>query len=247
MKSLTVPFHAVIQDGASTDRTLEIAQELVGDDDRFQIVSEPDVGQADALNRAWQRLAPDHPYLTWINADDVLHPHGFSQALELAEQRPDTSGVYGAFLIIDEDGHVIEFIRRPPRLRRIDLLYVDSLVPGIAAICRTSAVQDAGMFDTNLRYALDHDLFIRLSRFGSLRGVPQPTFSFRQHAGSKTTGVEADRSRAEAQEVSQAHRRLSGVAADGLRALLRARYRAMKTVGAWMPNERFGDQQAHTQ
>ena len=59
----------LVQDAGSTDGTLTILEEYLG---RVELVSEPDRGQADAINRGLSRAAGE--VLGYLNSDDLLLP-----------------------------------------------------------------------------------------------------------------------------------------------------------------------------
>ena len=59
-----------LQDGGSTDRTVEIARSFARPGDT--VVSEADKGQTDALNRAFAKMGGE--IVGFINGDDVLAP-----------------------------------------------------------------------------------------------------------------------------------------------------------------------------
>jgi glycosyltransferase involved in cell wall biosynthesis len=203
----TFEWRAIIQDGGSDDETLDLIRATIDGDARFELVVESDGGQADAINRAWRRLLPAHEFVTWINTDDVVHPHGLAACVrELAHSR-DIVAAYGDFLLIDEDGLVIDLVRPPRTITRHRLLYGWNLMPGVATVVRSAAVERTGLLDTSLNYAMDYDLWLRLSRVGHFVRVDQPCFSFRVHRGSKTVAGPSQ-SLAEEAKIAQAARRL---------------------------------------
>src|SRR5258708_2432868 len=59
----------IVVDGGSTDGTLDILRRY---QDRIRLISEPDRGQADALNKGL-RLARGE-LVGWLNADDTYEP-----------------------------------------------------------------------------------------------------------------------------------------------------------------------------
>jgi glycosyltransferase involved in cell wall biosynthesis len=67
----------IIQDGGSTDGTLEILRKYEG---RVDWISEKDGGQSDGLNRALQRCRGD--IIGVLNSDDAYLPHAASWAVE---------------------------------------------------------------------------------------------------------------------------------------------------------------------
>lgn len=75
-------FQFLLMDGGSTDGTVEYARAAVGIDCR--IVSEPDCGIYDALNRAIRRIETEY-YLV-AGADDRLSPQAIAQYRRVALQ-----------------------------------------------------------------------------------------------------------------------------------------------------------------
>jgi glycosyltransferase involved in cell wall biosynthesis len=76
----------VVQDGASDDGTLAV---LDAYRDRLAAcVSEPDGGQADALNRAFARTGGE--IMGWINSDDMLLPGALAAVARHFERNPET-------------------------------------------------------------------------------------------------------------------------------------------------------------
>lgn len=73
----------LIMDGASKDRTVEIARQYP----HATVVSEPDKGLYDAMNKGLQRATGD--YLCFLNAGDVLHSHEtITHIVEVVEEAP---------------------------------------------------------------------------------------------------------------------------------------------------------------
>lgn len=245
LQALRLPFVAAVRDGGSTDGSYEHICRLVDGDRRFDVRQEPDAGQADAIQRAWMSLPDSCDLWTWFNADDLLHPHGFAAAVARARRDRRVAAVYGDFLLIDEDGLVVEMIRRPRRIGRAQLVYNECLVPGLVPVLRRAAVEAVGGLDRTLHYGLDYDLFIRLSSWGPLVRTPHIVASFRDHRGSKTLGDRAARSAAESEAVRRRHQRLPDCLAFALRAGLRSKIKLQRMLGRLTMVERFGDERVN--
>lgn len=240
LKALRVPFRASIRDGGSTDGSFEAVRTLIRGDERFDARQAPDGGQAEAIQAAWDSLPDECDLWTWLNADDLLHPHGFSAAVARARSDQRVAAVYGDFLIIDDDGLVIEMIRRPTRISRAQLVYNECLVPGLVPVLRREAVEAVGGLDNSLHYGLDYDLFIRLAAWGSLVRTPHIVASFRDHPGSKTLGDRADASIEESERIRERYRRLPSPLSRSVRTALRAKIKAQRVLGRQAMVERFG-------
>jgi glycosyltransferase involved in cell wall biosynthesis len=89
----------VVQDGASTDGTLEILREYGG---RIRLVSEPDAGAGDGLFRALRRARGEF----WGSclSDERLVPDAVSWARRTFTEHPDLGAVYGYAEGVDREG-----------------------------------------------------------------------------------------------------------------------------------------------
>lgn len=187
-----------VQDGGSTDATATIL-------DRYRdrlaaCVSEPDGGQADAINRGFARI--DGEIMAWLNSDDLLLPGALAAVARHFAANPDVDVVYGHRLLIDEHDRQIGCWVLPPH-EDWPLELVD-LVPQETLFWRRSIWDAAGgRVDPSFRFALDWDLLLRLCDAGArIERIPFVLGAFRIHDAQKTiadfsTGLgEAERIRA---------------------------------------------------
>lgn len=76
----------VVQDGGSTDGTLELLARKQAEDPRLRWVSEPDEGPADAINKALKRARGT--YIGWLNSDDLYEPGAVERAVAAMQTHP---------------------------------------------------------------------------------------------------------------------------------------------------------------
>ena len=172
----------VVVDGGSTDGTLEILHAQAG---TMRWISEPDAGQAEAVNKGLARTSGE--IVGWLNADDFYAPGAVAAAARFLAERPDVDVVYGDCIYLYQDAEPEE--SRLVRARAFDLgvlLNVGCYIPQPATFFRRSAL--AGItLDTSLRYAMDYDLWLRLARAGrTFAYLPQTLATFRITPGSKS-------------------------------------------------------------
>ncbi len=176
-----VGLEVVVQDGGSTDGSLET---LAGfDDPRLRVISEPDAGQSDALNRALRRASGE--FVIWLNADDLLAPGALAALLGAARQR-NVDLVHGNFEIIDPDGSLIKRYTSAPLDSRRLIRHGVYIFSG-AILARRTLLLEVGGFDIDLHYLMDYDLQFRLSASAATKGsIPDFVAMFRRQPSSKT-------------------------------------------------------------
>src|SRR5262249_45936520 len=89
----------IVMDGGSTDGTQEILRRY---GDRVRWVSEPDRGQADAVNKG---VALAHgEIIGWLNSDDTYAPKALEKVARVFAGSDDLAVVYGDADHVREDG-----------------------------------------------------------------------------------------------------------------------------------------------
>jgi len=177
-----VPVEVFVQDGGSTDESLEIlrrwAPRLAG------WRSGPDSGQSSAINSG--AALGTAPYVAWLNADDCYLGDGLARLLDGLQAAPLAPMAYGRCWIVDEGGGRI---RRYPTLRfsaRMLANFCFICQPG--TLIRRSAWEAVGGVDESLHMAMDYDLWWKLfKRFGPPRFVDAHLAVNRRHADTKTS------------------------------------------------------------
>src|SRR5262245_42806391 len=90
----------IVIDGASTDGSPEIIRRYA---DRLTYwVSEPDRGQAEAINKGLARCSGD--LVNWLNSDDVLAPGALQAVAHAWQSQRQPSIIYGFAKYINEEG-----------------------------------------------------------------------------------------------------------------------------------------------
>ena len=148
--------HLVI-DGASTDDTLRIASSLA-DGQHCTIVSEPDKGLYDAMNKGIDRASGQ--YLIFLNAGDTFHSPSTLAIIAEAIRRSGNPGiVYGQTDVVDSSRKRLA----DRHLRAPEQLTLRSFANGMV-VCHQAFIvlaRIAPAFDTRYRYSADYDWCIR--------------------------------------------------------------------------------------
>lgn len=195
----------IVQDGASTDRTLEVVRRAAHTDTRISLSSHADRGQSDALNSALARVETE--YVFWMNADDLIFPSAFAKLLAQVVTTGCVVGI-GGHLVVAEDGTTELSQRQGMQLAQRRLLILGCYVFSGSMVIRTRLLRDLGGFRQDLHYAMDLDLMLRISaRIGLSQSIlPEPVAALRWHDSSKSGSVPWKFAR-EASAVRAAHAR----------------------------------------
>jgi hypothetical protein len=127
-----------------------------------------------------------------------LEPGALRTCVRVLEQRPHAAMVWGAVRYIDLESRKLFVFRPPPLYGPLLMRYGHNLIQQPGSLLRRSAVEAAGPLDVELRYAMDLDMFLRLSKVGSVARTRRVVANFRWHPGSLTAGnAEASRQEAE--------------------------------------------------
>lgn len=161
----------IVVDGASTDGTLELIRHYEGR--LAQVVSEPDRGIYDALNKGLQLATGD--VVGFLHADDLYADAEVLGRIAAAFADPAVEAVYGdlVYASMEDTGRVIRYWRageyRPGRLRW------GWMPPHPTLYLRRALYERHGGFDLQYRIAGDYDLMLRvLSRLtGRVVYLPQ--------------------------------------------------------------------------
>ncbi len=172
----------IIMDGGSTDGSLEIIRKYA---DRLAYwVSEPDEGQADAINRGFARATGD--ILAWLNSDDTYEPGALHAVAEAFREHPGADLVYGEGWYMDITGQRLrpcKFVRHA--FPRLYLANKDPILQQ-AAFWRRALWKRVGPLDTGLNWVFDWDWFIRAHQLGRFHYLPRFLANYRVHPAAKT-------------------------------------------------------------
>jgi glycosyltransferase involved in cell wall biosynthesis len=172
----------VIVDGGSTDGTLDVIRRY----ERWLAwwVSEPDRGQAHAINKGLRRATGE--WVAWINSDDVLYPNALA-AIARASARYRSAGlIYGTGAKIDLSGRVIQKVPFRPYDQR--LLRTKYFMLQQSSFMRRDALREVGWLDESLQYVMDWDVAMRIGRVYPIRAIADEIGMFRIHPAAKTQG-----------------------------------------------------------
>lgn len=172
----------IIQDGGSTDNTMQIVNNLPMNFD-INFFSENDKGQYDAINKGLLKAKGD--IIGYINSDDYYSLTAIKKVNEVFNNF-EVDIVYGNFTIIDSQNNIIENMIIPRAYSR-NWLRRYMLVNPSATFFRRKVIDDGNLFDVQFTHGADWDFFLTLAKKGyKFYYLPETICYFREHTDSKT-------------------------------------------------------------
>ena len=170
--------HIVI-DGGSTDGSLPILQAHGAQ--LAALVSEPDKGIYDALNKGIRRATGD--VVGFLHADDLYEtPESLAQ-VAAAFDDPAVDAVYGDLVYVrqEDPSKVVRYWRAGPLMA--GSLERGWMPPHPTFYVRRSVYERLGLFDTRFRIAADYESILRILGRGRARSAYVPQVLVRMRLG----------------------------------------------------------------
>lgn len=162
-------------DGGSQDGTLKIANEY--SDIITRIVSEPDEGISDAMNKGIRQATGN--LIGIIHSDDALTDGALERLADIWDGKTDV--YYGDAIIMDEGGKPTHILCGKEDLT--SLPYGFCLVHPATFVSK-KAYEKYGLFDKNYKCAMDYELFLRFYRNGAVFKYSHENFAYFRSGGT---------------------------------------------------------------
>jgi glycosyltransferase involved in cell wall biosynthesis len=178
----------LISDCCSTDRTLDVIRKYEKHVTWWR--SEPDDGQAQAINKAFEVATGD--ILGWLNSDDVLLPGALHSIASTFCSDSTVDVVYGQRILMDEDGKPFRSWWIPYHSRKV-LNLVDPIPQETMYWRRHIWEATGGKLNQDFQFAMDWDFLDRLSEAKArFYLINRYLGGFRVHASQKTQRLKAE-------------------------------------------------------
>ncbi|MEA3439609.1 MAG: glycosyltransferase family 2 protein [Chloroflexota bacterium] len=211
----------IIVDGGSDDGSIDIIKHY--QEEIAWWVSEPDEGQADAINKGFLRASGE--FVAWLNSDDLYLPGAVNQAVAELRANPELGMVYGDAITIDGEGRPLN------RLSFGDwgLLELMSfhIICQPAVFMRRRTLEEAGGLDPTYHYMLDHQLWIRIANIALIKHIANTLATARHHPLAKNVSQPAGFSQETQSLLSwmEKQKELAPILADNRRQILAGAHR----------------------
>jgi len=176
-------FEHIIYDGGSTDGTIEILKKYP----HLIWVSEPDKGQCDAMNKAFDKSSGD--IIAYLNTDDYFQRGAFVKIAKAFEENPEAEMVVGN-LYFENDDHT--FIRKPEVEYKKIMLPFKFIFPinPVSYFYKRVIQEKAGPFPLDNHYTMDYWFLLIAYQNHKIIKIEDYLGTFWMNGLNKTSGAD---------------------------------------------------------
>lgn len=169
----------IIIDGGSTDNTIDILKRYP----HLRWISEPDEGQADALNKGLEIATGE--IIGWINSDDFYKENIFNDVVNEFRDN-NVNWIIGNITCVYQ-AHNINNIIKSPEITYNRLLANPDIVKQQATFFRKSTLLEVNGWNKKYYMTMDYDLWLRLSKKHTPKMIDKEWAFFTHHEEQKST------------------------------------------------------------
>lgn len=177
----------IIVDDGSEETCAKILRELASEDERVQLIRQPNMGIVGALNVGLAQTTA--PIVARMDADDLAYSYRIERQLAAFEADPSLVATSGSVMHMTESGRLtVRYV--PPSPQHTNLAACPSLEPYLIhpfLAARRSALISVGGYRL-VHHAEDTDLYWRLAEIGRLDNLPDVLGAYRLSAESISGG-----------------------------------------------------------
>jgi len=176
----------LVVDGASSDGSLDIIKKY---NSRLSWwVSEPDHGQAEAINKGFRRARGE--IIAWLNSDDMYARGAVRKAVQALRSNESCGMVFSNVFSVDAHNEIFNTMCYGDWCLA-DLMEFNIIgQPGV--FMRRSALEKAGYMDMDYHYLLDHQLWLRIAEYYPIRYVDDYFAAARFHPQAKNVAMASE-------------------------------------------------------
>lgn len=174
-------FEIIIIDDGSTDNTQNVVRNF--HDQRIKYVRY-ETNRGEALSRNAGILRSEGKYIAFLDDDDEWFPEILEMQVKAMENgHSDIGLVYTGRFIVDQATDRILSQEIPQKRGDVyqDLLRENFVGATSVVLLKREVIERVGLFDPNIAYGLDFDLWIRISKHSHFEYIKEPLVKYRFH------------------------------------------------------------------
>jgi glycosyltransferase involved in cell wall biosynthesis len=184
LKQTFTDFELIIVNDGSSDGIEQWVDTIT--DNRIRLISQKNQGTATARNTGIAHAKG--AYIAFLDSDDLWEVSNLEKQVYCLNNNPDVGLVYVWVKSIDAEGNDLAQIYGNDAEGDVweKLLQENIIRTGSAAMVRSDCFEKSGVFDQNLKFAEDWEMWIRIARNYSFAVIKEPLVDYRFHANNKS-------------------------------------------------------------
>jgi glycosyltransferase involved in cell wall biosynthesis len=171
-------------DGQSLDLTALVVKRLAAKNPHIRLISEPDNGQSDAMNKGIALARGE--VIGFLNVDDYYEPGVLNKAVALLKKMPKNTFLVANCQVWDQHHNPI-MLNRPVPFDEVNFMvnYNFPFNPS-AYFYHKTLHEKVGLYDVEDHYLMDIDFIFRMMKKAHIHHVDEVWGNYVQVEGSKT-------------------------------------------------------------
>ncbi|MGH8001851.1 MAG: glycosyltransferase family 2 protein [Brasilonema sp.] len=189
-KQTFTDFEILIVDDGSSDGTVEWVSQI--QDSRVRLISQQNQGSSGARNTGI--TAAGGEYIALLDADDIWEPTKLEKQVRHLEENPSVGLVDTWTVLINQQGKstgriVVSYAEGDDVWKQL-VQFKTVCACDSTPLIRRSCFEVVGLFNRELPFLEDLDMWIRLASRYRFAVIKEPLVRYRQHPGSKSTNCQ---------------------------------------------------------
>ena len=178
-------FELIIVDDGSSDNVAEWVSVLT--DGRIKLVSQANQGISGARNTGIQHARSE--YLAFLDGDDLWEPTKLEQQVAVLAAQPEVGLVHTYVELVEQDGSRTNRVVKENASGNVlaQVLVKNPIVTGSVPMVRHNCFEKVGVFDPDLSFSEDWEMWARIAANYQFAVVKQPLTLYRVHAASASS------------------------------------------------------------
>lgn len=176
-------WEAIILDDFSTDNSLEVIKNIIGNDHRFKIYeNNENCGVGITKSKLIELATGD--ICGFVDPDDAISPNALFSAMVAFIKNKDIVLTYSKFIKCDENLTPISTPKITKQIENNDPYFFNCPVQIVHFVSfRKDAYNETTKIDRTLHIAEDQDLYLKLYEKGKFKFINEPNYFYRMHPG----------------------------------------------------------------
>jgi len=178
LKQTFTDFEVLIVNDGSSDHIVEWATDIT--DPRVKLISQENQRVSVARNTGIANAQGE--YIAFLDADDLWEPTKLEKQVRCLDDKPEVGLVYTWTLLVDQDNNPTgrTFASHAEGNVWEEVVANDMISSGSSPMVRRSCFETVGVFDRNLAYAPDRDMWVRIAFRYPFAVIKEPLLRYRQ-------------------------------------------------------------------